>query len=220
MYYVDEQDRNFDALRQEVMDAPKGILRVQMKDLRGLECKSKLGRRVNESIEKHLQKFGISHFPKELPLDQNALVDLAMRGSTGEKLLQQYVRSVRREAGADAPILRATANASRSIPPIVPDSVRSRQVPAPTQRCSECGVDFSMEETLHTSPGFWDCPYNYSQSSGQYCLACWLGVGPKDIEKMEAERPDLESSAQWVQQTRTCSACQSPNSHRSSVSVD
>ena len=53
--------------------------------------------------------------------------------------------------------------------------------------CSECGQEYSVEEILDTSPGYWDHPYNYAEGSAQYCLACWLGVGPKDIAKMDLD---------------------------------
>jgi len=63
----------------------------------------------------------------------------------------------------------------------------SDRLPKQKQICSECGQEYSVEETLSTIPGYWDHPYNYSQGSAQYCLGCWLGVGPKDIAKMDNE---------------------------------
>ena len=55
------------------------------------------------------------------------------------------------------------------------------------QICSKCNEEYSITESLTSCPGYWDHPYSYSHGSPRYCLACWLGVGPKDVAKMDAE---------------------------------
>jgi hypothetical protein len=51
--------------------------------------------------------------------------------------------------------------------------------------CTECGQQYSIEELLSSSPSYFNAPHNYDRGCDKYCLACWLGVGPKDVERME-----------------------------------
>jgi hypothetical protein len=53
-----------------------------------------------------------------------------------------------------------------------------------TRRCAKCGSSYSPDEELAAaSPGqYVDAPFLYSQGVQDHCLACWLGVGPLDVE--------------------------------------
>jgi len=59
----------------------------------------------------------------------------------------------------------------------------SSKVSGQKRVCDECGQGYSVDETRITQPGYWEHPYNYSEGSAKYCLACWLGVGSKDVAK-------------------------------------
>jgi hypothetical protein len=52
------------------------------------------------------------------------------------------------------------------------------------RKCAECG------ESYDPSAGdamYYSHPYGYDKGCETHCLACWLGVGPIDIEKMNNE---------------------------------
>lgn len=51
--------------------------------------------------------------------------------------------------------------------------------------CKECGVSYTIEQFYQSSESYFDPPYRYSDSCEDYCLACWLGVGPNDFPPME-----------------------------------
>ena len=70
--------------------------------------------------------------------------------------------------------------------------------------CSDCGEEYSVDETLTTYLG-WDHPCNHSQGFPRNCLACWLGVGRKDVAKMDAEYAEqmmsmitMPPTGQWL----------------------
>lgn len=60
------------------------------------------------------------------------------------------------------------------------------------RKCKECGTLYSIEETYEHSQIYFDGPENYSSGCSEYCLACWLGVGPNDVEKMDREFEKME----------------------------
>jgi len=74
-----ENLRAFDELRQEVIRC--GILILQKRDLRNMLGKAKSGRHVNDSISYELHRRGIVHFAKDIPMPQDAIVMLTIRGS-------------------------------------------------------------------------------------------------------------------------------------------
>ncbi len=51
--------------------------------------------------------------------------------------------------------------------------------------CKECGTLYTIEEFYQSSQSFFDPPDRYSDGCHDYCLSCWLGVGPKDFPPME-----------------------------------
>jgi hypothetical protein len=55
------------------------------------------------------------------------------------------------------------------------------RVPSDLATCSECGSKYSVGETLETSSMYFSPPYDYERGSSNHCLACWLGVGPRDF---------------------------------------
>ena len=57
--------------------------------------------------------------------------------------------------------------------------------------CVECGKSYTIREYLDSSSVHWDAPDHYGHGCNRYCLPCWLGVGPKDIERLDAEGPDV-----------------------------
>jgi DNA-binding transcriptional regulator YiaG len=193
----------FDALRLEVIEARPGILIRQKKELRDMLGNSKSGRHVNASISYELRRRGIVHFPKDIPMSQSSIVMLTMRGSLGERQLAGIVDAIREDSSEashqdGAPFTRSRRSTEEGI------SVTDR-LPQKKQICSECGQEYSVEETFTASPGYWDRPYNYSQAFPTYCLACWLGVGPKDVAKTDAEHAKQSMStvssppsAQWL----------------------
>ena len=44
--------------------------------------------------------------------------------------------------------------------------------------CQECNRRYS--ENTWVDSHYFDPPYDYQRGYLRYCLACWLGVGPKD----------------------------------------
>jgi hypothetical protein len=55
------------------------------------------------------------------------------------------------------------------------------RTPSVLATCSECGSKYSVGETLETSAMYFPPPYDYERGSSNHCLACWLGVGPRDF---------------------------------------
>ena len=55
------------------------------------------------------------------------------------------------------------------------------RVPSDLATCSECGSKYSVGETLETSSMYFSPPYDYERGSSNHCLACWVGVGPRDF---------------------------------------
>ena len=51
--------------------------------------------------------------------------------------------------------------------------------------CKECGVTYTIGQFYASCSSYFDPPYRYSDSCEDYCLACWLGVGPNDFPPME-----------------------------------
>ena len=61
----------------------------------------KSGRHVNASISNELRRWGIVHFPKNIPMPQSAIVMLTMHGSPGERQLEALFNA-RREDESEA----------------------------------------------------------------------------------------------------------------------
>ena len=51
-------------------------------------------------------------------------------------------------------------------------------------RCTECGQQYSIRAFLSDCAHYFAAPYNYEHGCEKYCLQCWLGIGPLDIEKL------------------------------------
>lgn len=49
------------------------------------------------------------------------------------------------------------------------------------KKCKECGQDYSPDDYV-SQKQYWDFPTDYQHGSKEYCLACWLGVGPNDVD--------------------------------------
>ncbi|MGO9839175.1 MAG: hypothetical protein ACLP1X_33755 [Polyangiaceae bacterium] len=58
------------------------------------------------------------------------------------------------------------------------------------RRCIECGSSYSPDEEMDASPSYVYAPHLYWQGAQDYCLACWLGVGPLD-EVDHVEESDM-----------------------------
>jgi hypothetical protein len=56
-----------------------------------------------------------------------------------------------------------------------------------TRGCTECGRTYSRAEAYKAGEHYWLAPYNYQCGIDEYCLACWLCVGPNDLAEMERE---------------------------------
>lgn len=192
---------SFDALRREVIR--RGILSLQKKELRDLLGKRKSGRHVNNSIRHELQRRGIVHFPKEIPMSQLDIVVLTMTGSPGVRQLERLFNAAQEEL--NRVFRQGPAPGTESWPSVERGVSVSDRLPAQKRVCGECGQEYSVEELLAACPGFWDHPYNYSHAAVRCCLACWLGVGPKDIAEMMAGKAEMTagmptpSTAQWLQ---------------------
>jgi len=50
------------------------------------------------------------------------------------------------------------------------------------RRCTECGQQYSIQAYLSSAAHYFAAPYNYEHGCEKYCLACWLGIGPLDID--------------------------------------
>lgn len=46
--------------------------------------------------------------------------------------------------------------------------------------CNECHRKYTIAEFRDSGTNYFAHPYNYGRGCKEYCLACWLGVGPKD----------------------------------------
>jgi len=51
--------------------------------------------------------------------------------------------------------------------------------------CKECGTLYTIEEFVQSSGSNFNPPDRYSEGCHDYCLACWLGVGPNDLPPLE-----------------------------------
>lgn len=51
--------------------------------------------------------------------------------------------------------------------------------------CKECGTLYTIEEFYQSSESYFDPPDRYSDGCHDYCLSCWLGVGPNDFPPMK-----------------------------------
>jgi hypothetical protein len=194
----------FDALRREVIEC--GISIRQKKELREMMGKRKSGRHVNASISHELQRRGIVHLPKVILMSQLDMIILTVRGTPGERLMDRLVNALLDES--DRACRQDSAQGAELGSPISRSVLVTDRLPAPKQTCSDCGLAYSVEDTLAASPGYLDNPYSYSKGSAGHCLACWLGVGPKDIAKMYAgysERLTVKNptppTAQWIKAT-------------------
>jgi hypothetical protein len=48
------------------------------------------------------------------------------------------------------------------------------------RQCQECGRAYTIAWHLKHHSNYFDKPYDYQNGCDTHCLACWLGVGPKD----------------------------------------
>lgn len=55
------------------------------------------------------------------------------------------------------------------------------------RRCQECGDRYCQVPDVAAEYFYY--PTDYSRGSERYCLACWLGVGPKDVDPGGVELP-------------------------------
>jgi hypothetical protein len=78
---------SFGELRQE-LDENHGLLTVSMRTLRDLVDRGRLGVHVCTQIEKELQKHGIGHLMRMLPVEQDIHIRLYALGSPAEELLK------------------------------------------------------------------------------------------------------------------------------------
>ena len=53
--------------------------------------------------------------------------------------------------------------------------------------CEECGQPFTIGQYLDSSPDYFSRPWGYRAGCNSYCLACWLGVGPRDFPAQDDE---------------------------------
>jgi hypothetical protein len=47
--------------------------------------------------------------------------------------------------------------------------------------CKECNCRYTIAQFRQSSSNYFEPPYNYREGCKDYCLKCWLGVGPKDF---------------------------------------
>ena len=52
--------------------------------------------------------------------------------------------------------------------------------PDDTRRCARCSETYSPAELENHCAHYFEHPYRYIDGVDDYCLACWLGVGPLD----------------------------------------
>lgn len=82
-----EFDRLFDEVRRS------GIKRILKRDLRQMAGTKRSGTHVNQAISFELHRRGIVHYPPAIPMSQQSLIFLAMRGSKEELLLNEFMEA-------------------------------------------------------------------------------------------------------------------------------
>jgi hypothetical protein len=191
--------------RQEVIR--RGTLTHRKRDLTDLLGMRKSGRHVNDSISHELYRRGVVHYSKHPLMSQDDIVMLTMRGSIEEKSLERFAAAIR-NVGGDPPHEEIRADGPSPVPP-GQGPTASEQIQDIRQTCSECGRQYSVDETLASNPGYWEHPYSYADGSSRFCLGCWLGCGPKAMADMyaEFERQIAEgnlkpSTALWLKSER------------------
>jgi len=55
------------------------------------------------------------------------------------------------------------------------------------KRCESCSEKFDPEKISTEFPQYLDAPYFYGRDGAGFCEACFLGVGPLDIPKIDLE---------------------------------
>src|SRR5262245_19972015 len=55
--------------------------------------------------------------------------------------------------------------------------------------CRSCEAIYTIIEALENQKDYFQQPYDYLRGCQEYCLACWLGVGPLDIPEAYGEEP-------------------------------
>lgn len=50
-------------------------------------------------------------------------------------------------------------------------------------KCGRCGCSYTPTESRDTE--YWGAPYCYGVGCRDYCLACWLDVGPLDTGEVD-----------------------------------
>jgi hypothetical protein len=48
------------------------------------------------------------------------------------------------------------------------------------RNCKECQESYTIANFRESSPSYFEHPSGYEKGCDEYCLKCWLGVGPKD----------------------------------------
>jgi hypothetical protein len=56
-----------------------------------------------------------------------------------------------------------------------------------THVCTACGRTYSRAKAYTDGYHYLLAPYHYRSGIDEYCLACWLCVGPNDLAGMERE---------------------------------
>jgi hypothetical protein len=60
--------------------------------------------------------------------------------------------------------------------------------------CRSCEAIYTISEWLRSQRSYFEQPYDYLHGCQEYCLNCWLGVGPLDIPEAYGEEPVNEPS--------------------------
>jgi hypothetical protein len=175
-------EKRFDELRRKVMRS--GFLIERAGNLRDMEASKKLGSRVRNSISEHLQRRGIVHFPSLFPTSQSDIVILVMKGSPSERQWKLVFDARREGSACESAETALSRNSKRPLPK---GGQMDPNVHSDNLACGQCGRVYSIEEALTDFVDFWSTPYNYGASASRCCLGCFLGVGPKDFARMEAE---------------------------------
>ena len=61
--------------------------------------------------------------------------------------------------------------------------------------CQECGAEYRICDYVDSSPFNFHKPDRYIDGCEQFCLACWLGVGPCDFPDSDSEIPAVPALA-------------------------
>ena len=79
--------------------------------------------------------------------------------------------------------------------------------------CRSCEAIYTIRDSWEQNPGMFEKPTDYRAGCEEYCLACWLCVGPLDVptEIVEPNVPDLEVAADDQANLRE-PRCNVPNS--------